>query len=293
MDLIPGYDFYGEYRGHLVEHLSIVHRHLSDRPRVFLAGDSSLDSKFYQTESKEPPINGYEQILTPTHCRRDVCYWLNKELGPEYAVINCAVEESTLRERESTLLPQDEFIRDNISARDILVVSVGGNDVALKPTIRTAWNAAKATLLNSASYILAHPDKAWGMPHFRRLFCDETQVYVEKLVAKQKPRAICACMIYFPDEDSAAPSWSSTTLRLLAYNSHPERLQAFIMAAYECGTKNISVSGTTVVPCALFEVMDGKKSELYVARVEPSEEGGAAISRLLATRIWSAVLTPQ
>ena len=32
------------------------------------------------------------------------------------------------------LQPQDEFLRDNISKDDILIVSIGGNDVALAPS---------------------------------------------------------------------------------------------------------------------------------------------------------------
>jgi len=32
------------------------------------------------------------------------------------------------------LRPQDRFLRDNIQRNDILIVSIGGNDVALCPT---------------------------------------------------------------------------------------------------------------------------------------------------------------
>jgi hypothetical protein len=44
------------------------------------------------------------------------------------------VEATTLNERTFSLWPQDRFIRDNIRSNDILIVSVGGNDVALCPT---------------------------------------------------------------------------------------------------------------------------------------------------------------
>lgn len=285
MMLIDATDFYGEYHGHRVEHLTILQRHLGERPRVFLAGDSSLDSKYWIAASNDTtPINGYEDVLTREggH-RKDVCFWLNQDLGPEYAAINCAVEESTLGERSKTLLPQDEFIRDNIGPEDVLVVSVGGNDVALRPSLSTAWNAFKAIFLNSTESIRNEPGRAWGMRHFRWLFCDATQAYVKRLVSKTKPKKIVVAMIYFPDENSAVESWSGRVLKLLDYDRHPEKLQAFISAAYECGTKNIVVEGVTVVPCPLFEALNGKSSSQYVARVEPSEEGGAAMSRVIAS----------
>lgn len=78
-------------------------------------------------------------------------------------------------------------------------------------------------------------------------------------------------------------SWSGRVLQLLDYNSRPDRLQAFIAAAYECGTREVAIAGTTVVPCPLFKAMNGKVSDMYVARVEPSEQGGAAMSKLIAS----------
>ena len=40
------------------------------------------------------------------------------------------VEATTLNSRCYNLQPQDEFLRDNMSEEDILIVSIGGNDVA-------------------------------------------------------------------------------------------------------------------------------------------------------------------
>lgn len=52
----------------------------------------------------------------------------NKSLG----CLNAAVEATSLNDRAfNRLLPQDAFIRNNIDKDDVLVVSVGGNDVAL------------------------------------------------------------------------------------------------------------------------------------------------------------------
>lgn len=72
-DRVSCHDFYGEYHGHLIPHLAAVHSSLGSRPRVWLAGDSSLDSKHYQPHRcSYDAINGYERILDPPLCRRDV-----------------------------------------------------------------------------------------------------------------------------------------------------------------------------------------------------------------------------
>merc|ERR1719410_1600474 len=76
--------------------------------------------------------------------KTDVCYWLNSEAVrrgvAKVACLNTAVEASTLAHRGKELLAQDRFISEHISAQDYLVVSVGGNDIALNPSLCTALN---------------------------------------------------------------------------------------------------------------------------------------------------------
>lgn len=52
------------------------------------------------------------------------------------------VEATTLNERCLRLRPQDKFLRDNLSSSDVLIVSIGGNDIALAPTPCTIASVA-------------------------------------------------------------------------------------------------------------------------------------------------------
>ena len=96
------------------------------------------------------------------------------------------------------------------------------------------------------------------------------------MVEKQKPRAVIVCMIYYPlqSDCSHQSSWADLPLKLLGYNRNPGQLQAAIKSMYETATKKVHLPGTEVVPCALFEALDGKNEIDYTARVEPSTEGG-------------------
>lgn len=73
--------------------------------------------------------------------KQDISYWLNYEIEKrklDLFSVNCAVEESSVGSRACCrLLDQDNVIRDMIGEDDILVVSVGGNDIALKPNLCT------------------------------------------------------------------------------------------------------------------------------------------------------------
>ncbi|KAE9364946.1 hypothetical protein N431DRAFT_430549 [Stipitochalara longipes BDJ] len=275
--------FYFEWKGHNISDATAFHATtLSLRPNkpiVYLAGDSSLDNKYWVPSSgpEDEPLSVpvpeiYHVALDRPDPRPDVAFWLNHFLGDRATTLNLAVEASTLKEREKDLLEHDEFIRDNIRAEDILIVSVGANDIAMRPTfatmchmLRLAWFAPRFSL-----------EKGWFLGHFVNMFKDQVEAYISKIVEKQKPRAVIVCMIYFPLEAglSKEKSWADLQLKALGYNWFPGQLQTAITKMYELATKKVQIPGVKVVPCALHEAMNGKHSEDYTARVEPSAEGG-------------------
>jgi hypothetical protein len=220
----------------------------------------------------------YRVAFDQPHPKPDIAFWLNHFLGERATALNSAVEESMLRERDAGLLDHDKFIRDNIRSEDILIVSVGANDVALRPTLATMWHMLQLAWLTRRGSL--ERGTAWSLNHFIRMFRDQVQTYVSKLVEKQKPRAIIVCMIYYPLESTAGHqrSWADLQLQLLGYDRFPEHLQTAIRKMYELATQQIQITGTTVIPYALFEVMDGKNVNDYTARVEPSTEGGRKIA---------------
>ena len=162
---------------------------------------------------------------------RDVSYWLNEEClrwSPNSRVtcINGAVEESCVSQRENEgLLPQDEFIRDNITEDDVLVVDVGGNDVALRPTKWIIFHMMWLLYLTPTCFIRCGPYLAPGLWYFIHMFRIRLQRLVKKLVAKRKPKKIVICMLYYLDE-SPGGSWADGTLRALGYDTNPAKLQA-------------------------------------------------------------------
>lgn len=280
-------DFYNEYHGHKVADLRKALRLLrrSDtkkpRPAVWLVGDSSLDNKYWLPRSMQPAINGFEAVLSPPKMIPDVAYWVNRALVNNHSLknafcLNCAVEESTVRDRKDSLLPQDAFVRDNLMEQDIVIVSVGGNDIALRPTVATVASMA-SLILQPVSWISS--GRAVGMEYMISLMKDSVQDYLEKVCMKCKPKTVLVCMIYYLDEDPNSESWANTTLRCLGYNSNPTKVQLLIRKCFELATTQIRLEGVDVIPFPLFEVLDGKNSADYVARVEPSVKGGEKMGR--------------
>lgn len=277
-----------------------------------MAGDSSLDNKYWFHEKANAPAGPYQHVLDPPVMTQDVTYWLNAEAARrcvDVCAINTAIEATTLEQRRlGRLLPQDAFLRDNLSADDVLVVSVGGNDIALCPMPCTICNMlclAKVVPLGciehgSCGCALPCDDCCYGcccgcastccacppcLGYFFHLFGSRIQSYVGALTAVAKPRAVIVCMIYYPDE-TVAGGWADSTLSLLGYDSNPKRLQALIRRTFELGVSRVrGPPGTTIVPLPLFATLDGKLSEDYRQRVEPSAAGG----RKLANAILDAV----
>lgn len=137
-----------------------------------------------------PALNGYEMVFEePGRMVQDVSYWLNHEaearLGrAKVCTMMTAVEESTMRDREGGLLAQDAFIREHITSADSLVLSLGGNDIALSPTLRTVVNMLLVTRMPAW---LIKSGWAPGFGYFVRLFHGRLTRLVAELTTKQKP----------------------------------------------------------------------------------------------------------
>lgn len=301
---INPFPFYGEWAGHPLSDLAVVRAAIQSsrpgKPIIYLAGDSSFDNKAWIPSSgpggdplpvATPEI--YKSFLKPEAPKPDVAFWLNHFLGGKASVLNAAVEASLLREREKSLLHHDEFIRDNITSQDILIVSVGANDIALSPTTATMRHMLQLAWLTSKASI--EGGTASSLSHFRNMFNNQTQNYILRLTSKQKPRAVVVCTIYHPLEASASSqeSWADAQLQMLGYGRWPGQLQAAIRQIYTSATSKIELQGVQVVPCALYEVMDGKNESEYVARVEPSVEGGRKMAELLKAKVEAILLDNQ
>jgi len=304
--------FYNEYHGHKTSDLKKLHRILEkledNQKYIYFCGDSTLDNKYWFND-EATAVNGYETALSSPRSRCDVAYWVNKfaeehkteeklknQANPEnlenqenagnqnnFVCINTSIEESTLSNRDNNnLLPQDEFIRDNITKNDVLVVSVGGNDVALKPSAATI---ASVLAIIGQSFITGAGTKKFGTGHFVNLFGRKTQTYIENLISKTKPKLVIVGMLYFLDENANASSWAGGTLGALRYNSKPEILQNLIRTVYEKGTTKIEINGTKVVHLPFFEFLDGKDTTDYAARVEPSAKGGQKMGRAIFDKV--------
>ena len=80
----------------------------------------------------------------------------------------------TLGQRATNMFRQDDFIRDNITEKDVLVCCIGGNDVALAPTFKTVMSAA--SVLTQSFFTKPTTQKA-GTGRFIEIFGKETQEY--------------------------------------------------------------------------------------------------------------------
>uniref|UniRef100_A0A7S1XTZ8 SGNH hydrolase-type esterase domain-containing protein n=1 Tax=Phaeomonas parva TaxID=124430 RepID=A0A7S1XTZ8_9STRA len=315
--------YFRQFHGHPVDQLSIIADafRAEDRSIIWLAGDSSLDNKYW-FDAVAAPVHGYERILDPPTAKQDVTHWLNQTLADRgqssLVAMNTAVEATSLNDRAcGRLLPQDQLVRDRIGKNDVLIVSVGGNDVALQPLLCTVLSALALVYCsgpqcciengvacppNSGAcgdlgcYACGCPNCAtsclcgWplGFGYIVDLFKNRVGNYVRRLVAKTKPAKVLVCMIYFLDQQPTG-SWADMALTALLYDSMPTRLQAGIAAAFRCATSQIKIPGTEVVPVPLFEVLNGRDTTDYCQRVEPSPSGG----RKMAEALVEAVLDDE
>ena len=177
----------------------------------------------------------------------------------------------------TSLLPHDEFVRDNIQPEDVLFVSLGGNDIALRPSKATMAAIGALNFLTPAFLVRG----GWGpgFSHLKSIFCDEIENYLTRLFVKHTPQLVVPCTIYYPAV--AGESWASTLLNTLGYNEKtPEKLQCLIDSCFTHMTSAIKVESSHVVPLALSTVLDWRVgTKDYDNRVEPSIPGGEKMGR--------------
>jgi len=293
--------FYSQYNGHPIDDLqTTADRMRGQRQRiVWLAGDSSLDNKhwLFQGQDKSSTalfddatvygdaIGIYKDVLSPPKMVKDVGYWMNSWLDQhsgDIGCINAAVEATTLRQRSENLLSQDYFIMKNLADDDVLVVSIGGNDVALSPSTETMQSIGP--LLQGPSH--SRYDQA--VSHFKDLFQGQVETYIKRLTSNKMPAAVVVCMIYFPLEH-ATDSWCNGSLGRMSYDTSPALLQSAIRSMYDLATVDIQLPGTTVIPVPLFEVLDGKHRNDYHHRVEPSVCGGRTLAGFVCQQLETAL----
>lgn len=282
--------FFFEWKGHQIEDISSFHAiTTTQRPNeliVYIAGDSSLDNKYWVKSDNElqveiPEIHKY--TLDRPEPKPDVAFWMNYLFGIRATCINTAVEESMLRERDHDLLPND-----NIRSQDVLIVSVGANDIALNPLPRTICHMLQLAWVTPLSSLKS--GTARSLKYFRNVFGSSVQDYIYRMTAKTRPRVIIVCMIYFPHESGLGQqSWADMQLKALGYSIWPRQLQTAIRTLCIMATRNIKIEGTEILPCALHDVLDGKIVKDYAARVEPNENGGRKMAEKLV-ELLSGVL---
>lgn len=283
-DKIDPESFYSNYYGHETKDLNklLNYAKQKSRPIVYFIGDSSLDNKhwlLHRINSSTNAINGYENLMKKSY--KDVCYFMNDQLSKsksEYFCINCAVEEASINEKDGgkKLSDQDILVRDNIKNEDVLVVSIGGNDVALKPNFSIITKMLWLTRISNIESI--KKGTAWGLEYFVEMFKDKVEKYIKTIIGDKKPKKILVCMIYYPHIKEGG--WADFTLGKLNYNKKPYVLQTLIRTMHEQSTKKIKIEGVEVVPIPLFEVLDSSESSRdYIERVEPSIEGGEKMAK--------------
>jgi hypothetical protein len=266
--MINDVEFYGR-PGHLISHLTTIQEQFEAdyRPIVYLLGDSILNNQSYLDKTMLAAVNGYEKILcdedgNPGKMLPDVCYYLSKLMadnGKPYAVINSAIDKTWLETRKNNLTIHDMFVANRFIRRDVLVISIGADDLTVNPSLKTLWNLATLNYFNSRR----------ALDYFVRMFRDNTQIYVNKLLENSnvKPSKIVLCMFFYPNRQQTR-------------SSRPEILEAAIQQLHK-SISQVTVPGVEIVACPLYEALDSNSADDYHDRLTPSRKGGKKIAKKL------------
>lgn len=72
MSRIDARSYYSQYHGHPISHLEVALEAMrgDQKAAIFLAGDSSLDNKYWFSQ-RAAACNGYERLLSPPQMKQE------------------------------------------------------------------------------------------------------------------------------------------------------------------------------------------------------------------------------
>ncbi|CAD7951874.1 unnamed protein product [Amoebophrya sp. A120] len=239
---------------------------------------------------------------------KDVCYWLNRKAAesksfeqkeedalvqehpyPQLLFVNSAVEESTLSSRASGLLPQDKFVSNHLKPHDILLVSVGHNDMAFLHVQQAAWVLQEGTTDEKLTQL--------AVENFSHIYKEDTERYINTVLGDSTCKMVVVCMLYHLDENDEAFSWWEMGFQALGLIGNPEnkrRMKVVQHALFEHALKQLQIPNAgKVVPLELSRALDGTNSLMYANRVEPSVLGGEKLADLILDTIKENLQTPE
>lgn len=283
-------DYYTNYYGHPIQDLDNLVDHCYGMNKVYLVGDSTLDNKKWVSTLRAPPVNGYQGLVE--EMVPDVNYFFNYYLegyNLPYISLNFAIEEDCIHDKmsngsvRSKLNSKESMVKNSLTHKDILIISIGGNDLSLKSNFELKLKLFEVFMKTTPEVI--RKDIEIILPQLVQLFKVEYKNYIEELVSKTKPKMIFLCAPYYPCKIKQE-SWASTVLSMVGYDNNPEKSHALLQGVYEKMIREINIEGAKIFHIPFYEILDWKDEKDYVARVEPSTEGGRKIAEHICGIIY-------
>jgi hypothetical protein len=280
--------FYTQYFGHPLDDLMSIYARIreSEKNIIWLAGDSTMDNKHWLFEDicekrtmdsyTIPPQHEYKNLLVPPSCIPDIAACINSlTKDTNYVALNCAIEESSLSDRQNGMLAHDHIIKSNIRENDVLIVSVGGNDIGLKPCFKTIfWMVAM--------WILPFN---WIPPHIYHIFHTQLKSYIMKLTKRKKPKLVIVCMFYYPCEHGRG--WIDRSFAFQMYKRNATKAKQLLDLIFYRAISKINIPFINIEYMHLGHVLDSRDKKDYVSRVEPSKKGGEKIAAAFYQTIFT------
>jgi hypothetical protein len=158
-----------------------------------------------------------------------------------------------------------------LKPNDILIVSVGGNDIALQASCSMMYHIGKLL------YLTKDIKKSDSFKYLIDVFKTQVESYINELTVNVTPKKIIICSVYYPS--LSGKGWADKMLSLMDYKKNHKKIHSIIRCIYEEATSKIKILFSDVITVPLYNVLDYQDQTDYVARVEPSSTGGYKMAK--------------
>lgn len=264
--------YYITYDGHLPEHIQYIRNKYLEKGKnkfVYLTGESLFDNKRY-IKTKSDTI--YKNIFEKEYVLNDIENQLNVKLLYDYVCLNCSYSDSSLTDRNKRIYENDNFVRDNISTDDMLLIGLNGSDF---------FERTNQDLVSKISYTLEHPvEENKSLLFICEYIHDNLKKYIDNLTKFQYPgKIIVFCYLYPSENEDKA---LDTIFNLNGYKKRPTRFKNMLNFIF----KYLILKFKDIKFIQLDKVISCKDNSLYSGKLRLNEKGGDILTNSIIKEIF-------
>lgn len=268
--------YYITFDGHEKDHIEFIRNKLLEKGKnkfVYLSGESLFDNKRHVKTKKETI---YKNIFQKEENINDIENQLNDKLLYDYVSLNCSYSNSSITDRNKRVYENDNFIGNNITEDDFLVISLNGADFLEK---------TNHDIISKISYVLEKPpdENSKDLLFICDYYLIELKKYINHLTYFKYPEKIFIYCFLYPSSNEDKEL--DTIFNMNGYKKRSKRFKKMLENIFNFLNSKLSCPKIKFIK--VNEIINHEDNSLYSGKLRLNEKGGDLLTTNIVNEIFA------